>query len=934
MAVAHSSASESHTGTTGSTNQTAFSWTHTQTGTPRGVLVFVHVANSTLNPVGTVTYGSVTLTQVEGGAAIDSAGEAGRTDLFFAGSGLPSGNQTITVNRTSNAAIMYASAATVTAATNTNVTGIVLLEGDGTMAEQSVDDGTPGTNSLRYAAAYSGLNAPPTTGANSTSLTSIDFGNYTAAMVRETTAGRGARLVGFTTASDDRAAVHVAVRELWNRTDTETVGAFTLTGNAATLARAYALTAEAGTFTATGNDAGLKKPAAIKADVGKFFATPSFNDLAYSEQLTGPYWTKLGVTATENATTAPDGTLTAELFVENTTSNLHGFRRTRTYEAGVEYTASIYLKPYNTSRGIELTLGDNGIAFGSGSDPPTIRVNLNTGTILAVTGSPSATSLTNEGNGWYRASITKTAISDSSICNYTVYPVNINTVYVGDGTTGFYAWGAQHQEGPLTPYEPTAPSTGIGSVATRLASLYHNHTLTGEVGGFALTGQPVALTKNRPVTGGTGAFTLTGQPAEASHNVVIEGGTGAFSLVGNDATLSKAAASKVLTADTGSFALAGGAPGLSVGHHLDPVVGAFAFTGNQAGLADTDRLTAETGAFALTGNPATVRRGYALAAAAGIFTAAGQPATLRQNPRIEANSGSFALSGGAPALLRGRYLSGGAGEFIETGQPVAFRRTWAVQAATGAFAFTGNPASLTELGAYEIDALVGAFTFSGQPANLAQSQTMPVTAGTFTLSGQPATLRQNPALAAETGAFAVSGQPAGLTQGYQLNCAAGSFSVAGNAATLTKLSAKQLLADVGAFALTGQPAVQTHARQLGAAAGAFGLASNGAAFRRTWAVAPDSGTFALTGSAATLSALRAFQLTATAGVFTVGGNAATLRTSRLLSATFGSFALTGNNANLSDTDELFAAAGTFVVTSYAAALNKTTTARRRNVLIF
>ena len=215
MAVAHSASSESHTGTTGSTNQASFSWTHTQTGTPQGVLVFVHVMDSASDLVTSVTYGGAALTRVTGGAAVDSAGEPGRTDLFFLGSGLASGNQTIVVNRTNNANIMYASAATVTAATDTEVTGIVLLQGDGTMAEQSVDDGSPGTASIRYAATFSGQGTAPNPGANSTSLQFIDIGNQTARLVRETTAGQGARLVGFTVAAtEDRAAVHVAVREL------------------------------------------------------------------------------------------------------------------------------------------------------------------------------------------------------------------------------------------------------------------------------------------------------------------------------------------------------------------------------------------------------------------------------------------------------------------------------------------------------------------------------------------------------------------------------------------------------------------------------------------------------------------------------------------------------------------------------------------------
>ena len=77
MAVAHSAASESHTGTTGSTNQTSFSWTHTQTGTPQGVLVFVHTRD-VADYISSVTYGGTGLTRVAGAVAIDTAGRTAR----------------------------------------------------------------------------------------------------------------------------------------------------------------------------------------------------------------------------------------------------------------------------------------------------------------------------------------------------------------------------------------------------------------------------------------------------------------------------------------------------------------------------------------------------------------------------------------------------------------------------------------------------------------------------------------------------------------------------------------------------------------------------------------------------------------------------------------------------------------------------------------
>jgi len=274
MAVSHSAASESHTGTTGSTNQASFSWTHAQTGTPQGVLVFVHTISAS-DFISSVTYGGVALDRIAGAVAIDTAGEPGRTDLFFLGSGLGTGNQTITVNRTNNATIMYASAATVLAATDTFVTGLLIEEQNQSLTVENIDDGSvSGTDSVRYCATYTGLAAPPAAGTGSTLLTSIDLGAYGAAMVRETTAGQGSRPVGFSSGSDDVAAVYTAVREAAAYILTADVSNFTLVGIDADLiyTAVTLFTAEAGAFTATGIDATLLHAARLTAEKGTYTA--------------------------------------------------------------------------------------------------------------------------------------------------------------------------------------------------------------------------------------------------------------------------------------------------------------------------------------------------------------------------------------------------------------------------------------------------------------------------------------------------------------------------------------------------------------------------------------------------------------------------------------------------------------------------------------
>jgi hypothetical protein len=231
MAVGFDASSESHTGTTGSTSEASFNWTHTPSGSPSGVLVFTFV-NANADDATAVSYGSSSLTAVSGGRAVDTAGEPRECKAWFLGSSVPTGAQTVTITRNNNANVMYAVAITVTAGagkdTAVHTAGIVLREGDLAMDNRSPDDGTPGTNSMRFAGGNSAVNTYSTTLPSSigngivyvntnfsTALQHIDFGNNIIGVVRETTAGQGARQVGWTVIdTDDTAAVYLAVKEI------------------------------------------------------------------------------------------------------------------------------------------------------------------------------------------------------------------------------------------------------------------------------------------------------------------------------------------------------------------------------------------------------------------------------------------------------------------------------------------------------------------------------------------------------------------------------------------------------------------------------------------------------------------------------------------------------------------------------------------------
>lgn len=193
----------------------SLSWTHTPVGTPRGVIVFCLGQGGSGQPAIAVTYGGVSMTAVTSSYVSDAAGELGAIRAFFLGASVPTGAQTVQVTTGNVPTVAYwAAAITVTAGGNTEYTGLVTLSGDQALGQQNVDDGSPGTNSVRFAGAYYGGSSPPTAGADSTSVQTVDFGTKAGGVVRETTAGQGSRPVGFNAASDDVAANFLAIREV------------------------------------------------------------------------------------------------------------------------------------------------------------------------------------------------------------------------------------------------------------------------------------------------------------------------------------------------------------------------------------------------------------------------------------------------------------------------------------------------------------------------------------------------------------------------------------------------------------------------------------------------------------------------------------------------------------------------------------------------
>ena len=184
------------------------------------------------------------------------------------------------------------------------------------------------------------------------------------------------------------------------------------------------------------------------------------NLLTYPEAFDNAAWTKNRSSISANVITAPNGTLTADKLVEDTTAtNTHRVFKAHTTSVGT-YIFTVYLKAAERAWAY--------LRLDPGLDQE-VFFDLENGVVGTTDAAYLSVSMTSAGGGWYRCSLTRvtTAASQNCVIGLTTADNTIN--YTGDGTSGIYIWGAQLEDATsaltqsATEYIPTTTTAVTGT---------------------------------------------------------------------------------------------------------------------------------------------------------------------------------------------------------------------------------------------------------------------------------------------------------------------------------------------------------------------------------------------------------------------------------------------------------------------------------------
>ena len=179
----------------------------------------------------------------------------------------------------------------------------------------------------------------------------------------------------------------------------------------------------------------------------------------------GTTWGLTNTTVNTNATTAPDGTTTADKITENTSTGAHTCNISLSSTDPTGFTS--YSAYFKTDGRDEVSVRLDSAT----TNYILVLFNISTGTIVSQSdngnGTLESSSITDVGNGWFRVTISGIIDTSGSTLRVLNSLYNASSSYTGDGTSGLFMWGVQvskHRFIPIgNPYIKTTTAAVYGA---------------------------------------------------------------------------------------------------------------------------------------------------------------------------------------------------------------------------------------------------------------------------------------------------------------------------------------------------------------------------------------------------------------------------------------------------------------------------------------